>query len=132
MVARDAARRAEEHPPRDSEHVWVHRESHRAAGRPGDAAEQPEGAGTPEPRVHDRGNRHRSGDMQSVHCASRADERVPRARAQRAKRCAQVAVFPLRVHRRDGQGLRVRGDAPTGGRADGPRPGAQAGSIQLW
>jgi splicing factor 3B subunit 1 len=72
------------------------------------------------------GDRHRRGDVQPVHCVTRADERVPRPGAQRAERRAQVAVVPLRVRRRDGQGLRVRGDSPVRGRADGPRPGAQA------
>ena len=62
-AARDAQGARRRHPPRDGEHLWVHRESHRAAGRPRDAAEQPEGAGAAEPRVHDRRDRHRRGDV---------------------------------------------------------------------
>lgn len=47
-----------------------------APGRSSDAAQQPEGAGAPEPRLHHRRDRHRRGDMRPLHSVARTHERV--------------------------------------------------------
>ena len=77
------------------------------------------GARTPDARVHDSGDRDRCRDVLAVHGDPGADERVPRARAERAARRAQGARVHVRVHRRDVQGLRVRAHAAARGRAHG-------------
>ena len=112
----------------DREHVRVHREGHRAAGRASHTAEQPQGTGEAESRVHDGGHRHRRRDMLSVHGAAGVDERVSGAGAERPERRSEVAVVPVRVHRRDGEGLHLCGDPTVGGCVDGSGPGAQADS----
>ncbi|XP_064185668.1 splicing factor 3B subunit 1 isoform X3 [Anguilla rostrata] len=116
----------EGHPPSHRQHLRLHRQGHRAPRRAGHAAEQPEGAGAAEPRVHHGGHRHRGRDLLAVHRAAGADERVPGAGAERAERRAQVPLLPVRVHRRDGQGLHLRRHAAAGGRAHGQGPGAPA------
>ncbi|KAJ2800311.1 hypothetical protein H4R21_003228, partial [Coemansia helicoidea] len=121
--ARPAARQQKGHPPRGRQHVWLYRPGHRPAGRAGDAAQQSQGAGAPEPRVHHRGHRHRRRDLRALHRAARPDERVPRARAQRAERRAQVAVLSVRVHWPHRPRLRQRRDPAARGRPGRPRPG---------
>ena len=53
------------------------------------------GARASEPRVHDGGHRHCCGDVRSFYGVAGFDERVPRAGAQRAQRCPEVALLPL-------------------------------------
>ncbi len=68
----------------------------------------------------------RCGDDRSFHDHSALAQRVPPARAQRPHWCAQGAVFRLRVHWRDGQGLRLQRHRRPRGRAHRPRPRASA------
>ena len=49
-----AAGPQEGHPPRRSQHLWLHRQGHRPPGRAGHPAEQPQGAGAAEPGLHHR------------------------------------------------------------------------------
>mmetsp|Transcript_9270 Transcript_9270/g.33790 ORF Transcript_9270/g.33790 Transcript_9270/m.33790 type:complete len:388 (+) Transcript_9270:1621-2784(+) len=119
-TSRDAQGDEEGYSTRHREHLWIHRESHRAPRRPRDAAKQPESAGATESRVHDGRDRHRRGDVLAVHRAARADERIPRAGVEHSKRRPQVARVFVRVHRRDGQRLRLRRHAAARGRAHGP------------
>eukprot|EP00964_Phaeocystis_antarctica_P057791 scaffold34230_cov72-Phaeocystis_antarctica.AAC.1 len=128
-AARHAQGAQEGHPARHRQHLRLHRQGHRAAGRARDAAQQPQGAGAAEPRLHDRRHRHRRRDVRALHGAARPHERVPHPRAQRAERRAQVALLPLRVHRRDGQGLHLRRRAHPRGRAHGPRPRPPADGV---
>ena len=123
---RDAQGDQEGYPPSNREHLRLHRESNRPPRRPRHLAQQPQGSGTPEPRVHHSRHRHRRRDVLPLHRVTRADERVQSSRAQHPKRRPQVPRVSLRVHRRDGQRLRLRGDAATGRCAHGPRLGAQA------
>ena len=84
-----------------------------------DASEQSEGSRATEPRLHDGGHRYCSRDVLALHRPTWPDERIPSPRAQRAKRCPQVALFPLRVHWRDGQGLHLLGHLPPRRRSHG-------------
>mmetsp|Transcript_18087 Transcript_18087/g.68582 ORF Transcript_18087/g.68582 Transcript_18087/m.68582 type:complete len:238 (+) Transcript_18087:1830-2543(+) len=125
-AAGDAQGAQEGDSPSRGEHVWIHCQGHRAAGCPAHPAQQPEGAGAPDARLHHRGHCHRGGDVRSVHRPSGADERVPHPRPERAKRRPESDVVHVRVHWRDGQGLHLCRRATAGGRAHGPRLGASA------
>lgn len=48
-------------------------------------------------------------DLRALYCAPSHHERIRfRRRAQRAHRCPQVPLLPIRIHWRNGQGLRLR------------------------
>mmetsp|Transcript_11716 Transcript_11716/g.30350 ORF Transcript_11716/g.30350 Transcript_11716/m.30350 type:complete len:327 (+) Transcript_11716:1837-2817(+) len=123
-AARHAQGAQEGDPPRDREHLWVHCQGHRPAGRARGPAQQPQGPGAPEPRVHHGRHRHRRRDLRALHRAPRPAQRVPPPGAQRAERGAEGPLVPLRVYRGDGQGLCLRRRPPPGGRPDGPGPRA--------
>jgi len=69
---------------------------------------------------------HRRRDLRSVHVHPGRPQRVPHARAQRAQRLPQGALVPVRVHRRDGQGLHPQRPHLPRGRSHRPRPGPPA------
>lgn len=77
--------------------------------------------------IYTLGHRNRRRDLRAFHRPACHHERVRvGGGAERPHWCAKVALVPLRVHWRDGQGLRVRGGAPPRGRAHRPGPGAPA------
>ena len=99
--------------------IRLHCQGDRSAWCPGHSFEQFEGARTAKSSLHHGGHRNRGRNLLPFHRSAWTDERISSAWIERAKRRAQVALFLVRVHRRNGQRLHLRSDAPFWRRFDG-------------
>lgn len=101
-----------------------HCQSHWSPRCPCHSSQQPPSARTSISCVYRRRHRYRRRDLRPLHRPPCPHERIPRTRTQRPERCPQIPHFRLRIHRRDGQRLRLRRDPPPRRRPHRPRPSA--------
>lgn len=99
--------------------------------RIGDSAEQFKSARTSESCLHDGGHRNCGRNLFTFYGAAGADERIPSAGVERAKRRSEIVVVSVRIHRRNGKGLYLRSDAVVAGRVDGSVSGSERSVVGL-
>lgn len=88
------------------------------------------GTRTAEQSLYDSCHRHRGRNLFTFHSSSRSDERIQSSGIERTKRSPQVALVPVRVHRRDGKGLYLCRGTFARGCPDGQGLGSQANGLR--